>query len=93
MLRQELNAATMRFTERKVTEWERMNNAELKAKHGGFMLRKHGLRTYFCVMYPLSFSSCQSTNQKFCARFETEENPHPLTAETADANTYTALTH
>lgn len=57
MLRQERNAATMKFTERKVTEWEWMNNAELKTKHGGFMLRKHGLRTFpfLCDVSPLFF--------------------------------------
>lgn len=46
MLRQEPNAATMKRTDRKVSEWEWVNTVELKEKQVLCSFRKHDLRTF-----------------------------------------------
>lgn len=56
MLCQELNAATMKCTDRKVREWEWVNTVELKEKQVLCSFRKHDFKTFLflCNVAPLS---------------------------------------
>lgn len=92
MLCQEHNAATMKFTDRKVSEWECMNTVELKEQQVLRSFRKHDLRTFLflCNVAPSFFKHSQSKNKKTCVIHETEENPHLVTA---NINMHTQCTH
>lgn len=44
MLCQELNAVTLKITDRKVNEWEWVNTVELQENHAIYSFKKHDLK-------------------------------------------------